>query len=122
RKTLTAQRIATACSGETHVAERRSLSRLALCAGQSRRLLSLRPARSLPNGWVRRGRKEGADRAQAFDRKANGIMTSKQIKLKLAAILCMLPLLALVVLNSRTVPTSTAQEFDAAAVFKANCT
>src|SRR5205085_7573179 len=49
-------------------------------------------------------------------------MTSKQIKLKLAAILCMLPLLALVVLNSRTVPTSTAQEFDAAAVFKAKCT
>ena len=48
-------------------------------------------------------------------------MTSKQIKIKLAAILFMLPLLALVVFNSRVVPTSAAQEFDAAAAFKAKC-
>ena len=48
-------------------------------------------------------------------------MNSKQLKLKLAAILFMLPLIALVVFNSRAVPTSAAQEFDAAAAFKAKC-
>ncbi|HYX41177.1 MAG TPA: cytochrome c [Pyrinomonadaceae bacterium] len=48
-------------------------------------------------------------------------MNSKQLKLKLAAILFMLPLITLVVFNSRAVPTSAAQEFDAAAAFKAKC-
>ena len=47
-------------------------------------------------------------------------MNRKQLT-KLAVTLMALPLFAFTVVNSPAVPTSAAQEFDAAAVFKAKC-